>query len=274
VQPEVSIVIPVYNGMPYLELAIESALTQSYENIEIIVVDNASTDGTTQWLKSCENPKLKVIYRSELQTAAQNWTQAIQQATGTYTKLLCADDLLDPEIVSNQVALLERNPNAVMAASRRRIIDSQGRVLKQRHGLNGLGESESGSNALRKCFIAGTNVIGETAAVLFRSEIIKDVMPWHSRWPYVTDIATYARVLRSGDLVTDKRVQASFRIAATSWSASLLGEQEHQFFQWERTEIATGFVSLSTTEKVRSRVNLKLRTFARKLFFMRESRRK
>lgn len=260
--------------MPYLELALDSALAQSYENLEIIVVDNASTDGTTQYLKSCKNPKVKVIYRSELQTASQNWTQAVEEATGTYTKLLCADDLLDPEIVSNQVELLERNPNAIMAACRRRIIDSQGRVLKQRHGLNGLADSESGMNALQKCLIAGTNVIGEAAAILFRSENIKAVMPWSSQWPYVTDIATYAHVLRSGDLATDKRVQASFRIAATSWSASLLGEQEDQFFQWEKAVIATGFVSLSIIEKARSRVNLKLRTLARKLFFVREARRK
>jgi len=260
--------------MPYLELAIESVFAQSYENLEIIVVDNASVDGTTQWLKTRNNPKLKVIYRTELQAAPQNWTQAIGLATGTYIKLLCADDLLDPEIVSSQVQLLERNPNAVMAASRRRIIDSQGRVLKQRHGLNGLNESECGPDALRKCFIAGTNLIGEAAAVLFRSENIKVAMPWHSRWPYVTDIATYARVLRSGDLMIEREVQASFRIASTSWSASLLGEQESQFFQWEKYEIATGFVSLSTIEKAVSRVNLKLRTLARKLFFMREARRK
>jgi glycosyltransferase involved in cell wall biosynthesis len=260
--------------MPYLEQAIDSALTQIYENLEIVVVDNASTDGTTSWLKSSENSKLKVIYRSELQSASENWTEAVNLATGIYIKLLCADDLIDPEIVSNQVELLERNPNAVMAASRRRIIDSQGRIVKRSHGLNGLSEVEEGSQALRKCFIAGTNVIGECAAVLFRSENIKAAMPWHSRWPYVTDIATYAHVLRTGDLVTDKRVQASFRIAATSWSASLLGEQEKQFLQWEKSEIATGFVSLSPLEKVKGRLNLKLRTFARKIFFMRESRKK
>jgi len=260
--------------MPYLELAIESAIAQSYENLEIIVVDNASTDGTTAWLKSIENPKLQVMYRSELQSAADNWTQAIELATGTYTKLLCADDLLDPEIISNQVDLLGKSPNAVIAACRRRIIDSQGRVLKKSHGLNGLNESESGAQVLKKCLIAGTNVIGEAAVVLFRTRVIKAAMPWHSKWPYATDLATYAKVLRHGGLVTDQRVQASFRIATTSWSASLLGEQENQFWEWEECEIATGFVSLSFLEKAKARTNLKLRTYARKLFFMREARKK
>jgi glycosyltransferase involved in cell wall biosynthesis len=263
-------VIPVHNGLPYLELAIESALAQGYENLEVIVVDNASTDGTTQVLEAIHNPLLKVVHRNELQTASENWTQAVNSATGTYIKLLCADDLLDPDIVSNQVELLEQNPNAVMAASRRRIIDTHGKVIKKSHGLNGLSSVESGSQALVKCFTAGTNLLGEPAAVLFRTQNIKAAMPWHSRWPYVTDIATYAQVLRNGDLATDKRVQASFRIAVTSWSASLLGEQENQFYQWEKSEIASGFVFLTSLEKVRARINVKLRTIARRLFFMRE----
>jgi glycosyltransferase involved in cell wall biosynthesis len=271
VQPKVSIVIPVYNGMPYLKLAVDSALAQTYPNIEIIVVDNASQDGTAQWLQTLDSPLITIIYRNSLQSAAENWTQAIELATGTYTKLLCADDLLDPGIVFDQVELLEKNPAAVMAACRRRIIDSQGRVLKKQHGLNGLSNYETGTNALRKCFIAGTNLIGESAAVLFRTEVIKAAMPWHSQWPYVTDIATYARVLRQGDLVTDKKVQASFRIATTSWSASLLSEQEEQFHQWQNAELATGVVSLSGVNRFISRGQLKARTFARKVFFAREA---
>jgi glycosyltransferase involved in cell wall biosynthesis len=272
VQPKVSIVIPVHNGMPYVKDAVQSALNQDYENIEIIVVDNASQDGTTQWLRTLTDPQLTVIYRDELQSASENWTQAIELASGTYTKLLCADDLLDPEIVSTQVQQLEASPTSVMAASKRRIIDSQGKVVKQTHGLTGLKLRESGSAALKKCFLAGTNLLGEPASVLFKSEVIKQVMPWQSRWPYVTDIATYAKVLRHGDLVTNPHVQASFRIAVTSWSASLLGQQEEQFAQWQASELDTEFVSLSRGEKFISKAQLRSRTFVRKLFFAREAR--
>lgn len=271
-RPKVSIVIPVYNGLPYLPFAVESALAQTYDNTEIIVVDNTSQDGTTQWLKGLDYPKVTVVYRNALQSAAENWTQATDLATGRYLKLLCADDLLDPDIVSSQVAILENNPKAAMAACRRSIINSEGKTLIKHHGLTGLSEYENGAEALRKCLIAGTNLIGEAAAVLFRSELIKAAMPWHSRWPYVTDLATYARVLRQGDLVTDKRVQASFRIAVTSWSASLLNQQEEQFREWQGDELATGFVHLTRWERTRSRTNLKVRTFARKLFFMREAK--
>jgi glycosyltransferase involved in cell wall biosynthesis len=258
--------------MPYIKEALRSALDQDYENLEVLVVDNASQDGTTQWLKSQNDPRLVVVYRDELQPPAQNWTQATELATGAYTKLLCADDLLDPDITRTQVQLLEANPNAVIAASKRRIIDSQGKIVKKTHGLTGLHMCEDGSTALKKCFLAGTNLLGEAASVLFRTEVIKQVMPWHERWPYVTDIATYAQVLRLGDLVTSDRVQASFRIAATSWSASLVGQQEQQFADWQSSELETNFVVLSKWQIVQSAFNLKVRTIARKIFFMRESR--
>jgi hypothetical protein len=258
--------------MPYLKEAVTSALQQSYENIEVIVIENASTDTSAEWLKSQADPRLRVVYRPELQSAGLNWTQAVDEGSGEYLKLLCADDLLDPEIVADQVAVLQAEPQAVMVSSKRRVIDSQGKVIKQTHGLTGLKQIEQGSAVLKKCFLAGTNLLGEPASILFRTSEIKAVMPWHTTWPYVTDVATYAQVLRRGELLTINKVQASFRIAATSWSASLISQQESQFAQWQKSELETGFVTLTPLENARSVLNLKIRTFARKLFFAREAR--
>jgi len=272
VDPKVSIVIPNYNGMPYLQDAVASALAQNYGNCEVIVVENASTDESAQWLQTQSDARLRVVYRTELQSAGLNWTQAVQESSGEYLKLLCADDLLDQQIIADQVAALEAHPTAVMVSSKRRIIDSQGTVLKKTHGLTGLKQLESGPAALKKCFLAGTNLLGEPASILFKAAEIKAVMPWHTTWPYVTDVATYAQVLRRGDLVTVNKVQASFRIATTSWSASLVGQQESQFAQWQKSELETGYVTLTPIEKAKSAISLKLRTFARKIFFARETR--
>jgi len=270
VNPKVSIVIPVHNGMPYIMDALRSALEQDYENLEVLVVDNASQDGTTQWLKSQKDPRLSVIYRDELQPSTQNWTQAIQLATGTYTKLLCADDFLDPDITRTQVQLFEMNPGSVIAASRRRIIDSNGIVRKKHHGLNGFRELESGESALKKCLIAGTNLLGEPASVMFRSELVKEVMPWPSEWPYLTDLAIYADVMRFGPVVCNFKVQSSFRVSAHSWSASLLGQQSAQFSEWKQHELDRQFVTLSSWEEGHARLNLKARTIGRRIFFARE----
>jgi glycosyltransferase involved in cell wall biosynthesis len=260
--------------MPYIKESVQSAINQDYTHIEIIVVENASQDGTAQWLRTLQEPQVRVIYRDELQSAADNWTQAIEMANGEYTKLLCADDILDPEIVSTQLHLMMENPTAVMAACKRRIINSEGDVMMKSHGLSRLNLLESGSTAVKKCLLAGNNLLGEPASVLFKSAMIKQVMPWQNEWPYLTDLATYAQVLRQGDLVTDPRVLASFRIATTSWSASLLSQQQEQFALWQTSELDSGFVSLTRTEKFASKMQLSARTVVRRLFFAREMRRK
>lgn len=268
--PRVSIVIPVYNGRPYVQAALESALNQSYQNTEVIVIDNASTDGTAEWLKSLSNPKLKIVFRNSTQSSAANWTQAVVAGSGEFLKLLCADDMLDNDIVGEQVRLLEKYPTAVMAASKRRIIDSNGIVRKKQHGLNGFRKLESGESALKKCLIAGTNLLGEPGSVMFRSELVKDAMPWPSEWPYLTDLAIYADLMQVGQVASSFKVQASFRVSAHSWSASLLGQQSAQFSQWKRYELDREFVSLSTWEEAHARLNLKARTIGRRIFFARE----
>lgn len=268
--PRVSIVIPVYNGMPYVQAALESALNQSYQNTEVIVIDNSSTDGTAEWLKSLSNPKLKIVFRNSTQPSAANWTQAVMAGSGEFLKLLCADDLLDLDIVADQLRLFKKYPTAAIAASKRRIIDSNGIVRKKQHGLNGFRELESGESALKKCLIAGTNLLGEPGSVMFRSELVKDVMPWPSEWPYLTDLAIYADVMRFGKVACSFKVQSSFRVSADSWSASLLGQQSAQFSQWKQHELDRGFVSLSTWEEGNARLNLKARTIGRRIFFARE----
>ena len=268
--PKVSIVIPVYNGMPYVQGAVESALAQNYPNVEVVVIDNFSSDGTTEWLKSLSNDNLRVVFRDSTQPSAANWTQAVNAGSGEFLKLLCADDLLDQDIVEDQVRLFEKYPSAVIAASKRRIIDSHGNVRKKQHGLNGFRVLESGESALKKCLIAGTNLLGEPGSVMFRADVVKRVMPWPTDWPYLTDLAIYADVMRFGQVVSNFKVQASFRVSAHSWSASLLEQQPAQFTQWKKHEIERGFVSLSPWQEVHARVNLKARTIGRKIYFARE----
>jgi glycosyltransferase involved in cell wall biosynthesis len=93
--PLVSIVIPVHNGGEHLIDSVRSALDQDYPNLEVVVIDNASNDGAVDLLHRLEDPRLQVHRYDELIPAADNWTRAVQAGKGTYTKLLCADDLLE-----------------------------------------------------------------------------------------------------------------------------------------------------------------------------------
>lgn len=269
----VSIVIPVYNGMPTLPDAVGSALAQTHGDLEVVVIDNASTDGGSDWLRDQRDPRIRVVHRDTLQPAADNWDQAIAESRGAYVKLLCADDLIDPMALEHQVADLAAAPGAVMAAARRKVIDAGGRVMRERHGLGSLRGVVDGRAAVRYCCVAGTNVLGEPSAVLFRGEAIRGAMPWVPTWPYVIDLATYATVLRSGDVVCNPLVLASFRVSGTSWSSSLVGQQYAQFRAWRDALLASGEVRLGAAERARSDVNLRVRAFARQQYFRRAQRR-
>jgi glycosyltransferase involved in cell wall biosynthesis len=267
-----SIVVPVYNGMPYLSDAIGSALAQEYPNLEIIVIDNASTDGSGEWLDSVGDPRLRVVHRDSTQPAPENWTQAIAESRGKYVKLMCADDWIDPHSVEIQVADLEANSGAVMTASRRRIIDAQGATMKASHGLESLSGVVDGKDALRNCCLAGTNTLGEAAAVMFDGDRIRAAMPWRATWPYMTDLATYAEVLRNGTVVCDRRVLAAFRVTASSWSSTLLDEQPRQFRGWRDSVTSSGQVSFSWLDRVRSEASLRARTIGRRVYFKKVAR--
>jgi len=108
-QPLVSVIIPTYNTGVYIKEAVDSALSQTHPNIEIIVVDDGSTDNTKAVLQPYINSeKVKYIYqRNKGLPGARN--TAIKEAKGKYVALLDADDLFLPDKLGRQVQHLEEN---------------------------------------------------------------------------------------------------------------------------------------------------------------------
>jgi glycosyltransferase involved in cell wall biosynthesis len=268
----VSIVIPVFNGMPYLPEAVKSALDQEYRPLEVVVVDNASTDGSRQYLETLSDPLLRVVYREHTQAAAANWTEAISHARGSLVKLMCADDVLHPGAITRQVDTINAHPRAGLVANRRAVMNGAGETIKRQHGLDGLRGQVVGIEATKACLRAGTNLLGEPVCVLFRADVIKAAMPWEARWPYMTDMATYAKVLARCFVVCDPVPIATFRISSTSWSSDLLREQPNQFRGWRAVAVKDPAIGWSALDHLRSNISLALRTAARRAYFVREQR--
>ena len=88
----ISIIIPVYNCEKYIDDAIESILSQDYSQLEIIVVDDGSTDNSAKIIKSYNNPKIKYLYQENLGPAAAR-NKGIKFASGDFIAFLDADDL-------------------------------------------------------------------------------------------------------------------------------------------------------------------------------------
>ena len=111
----VSIIIPAYNQAHYLGAAIASALGQSYGDVEVIVVDDGSTDKTREVVEQIGDPRLRYVYQENQGLSAARNT-GIRHACGTYLSYLDSDDLFLPEKVALLLAVMEERPEVGLVA--------------------------------------------------------------------------------------------------------------------------------------------------------------
>jgi len=260
----VSVVVPVFNGLPHLRELTESLLAQDYPDLEIVFSEGGSTDGSPAYLASITDPRVRVVTAPPNSGAAGNWTHASEAANGEFIKLVCQDDLIRPFAVSRQVAALEAHPPAVMAIAQRDIVDANGTVLYPSRGTAGLGAGVvSGRRVIRTCYLQGTNVIGEPLAVLFRREPFLASMPWDDSNPLVLDLLMYEKVAALGDVVVDKTSLGGFRVSTSSWSTRLAGVQRQQFEKWQADYAASASPTPTATERSRAKAGVWTQTMLR-----------
>jgi glycosyltransferase involved in cell wall biosynthesis len=124
--PKVSIIIPAYNAMTYLPETVDSVLKQTYNDFEVIVVNDSSTDETEQWVSQIADSRVKLISQ-ENQGAAGARNNGIGHAQGEYIAFLDADDLWEPTKIEKQVHSLDSNPEVGLVYTWVACIDEKGK---------------------------------------------------------------------------------------------------------------------------------------------------
>lgn len=128
--PMVSVVIPNYNYLRYLPRRIESVLSQTYTDYEVILLDDASTDGSAEYLRGFEgHPKVSRVIINETNTGSpfKQWARGVEAARGRYVWIAEADDLAEPDFLERTVGLLETHPRMTLAMTMSELIDGEGR---------------------------------------------------------------------------------------------------------------------------------------------------
>lgn len=157
--PKVSIVIPVYNGAKYLREAIDSALAQTYKNIEVIVVNDGSTDGgRTEEIAKSYGDKLR-YYHKENGGVASALNLGIREMRGEYFSWLSHDDAYYPNKVEVQISYLKNEDGNVILYSDYDLIDSQSNFIRTEK----IGHIEP--QDFRQALITGHPIHGCTALV-------------------------------------------------------------------------------------------------------------
>ena len=219
--PLVSVVVPVYNCVAFIDATMQSILAQTFRDFELLVSDNASTDGTWEALQQyTTDPRVRMTRLASTIPGPENFNQVTDLATGEFIKIVCADDVLYPDNLEVLLTELTAHPSALLAVSSRDIIDATGRIVLRNRGLAGLRGEVTGTDAIRRSVLAGTNIFGEPPSALFRRAALVDAGGWDGRFPYMMDLATYCAVLLhgNGNLVAVPRPLWAFRISASQES--------------------------------------------------------
>lgn len=142
--PRLTIGLPVYNGGEYLDTALSSLRAQTFEDFELLVSDNASTDDTREIAErhAREDPRIVVDRLERNLGAAPNYNRLVARARGVYFKWAAHDDLCLPGFLAACVGALDEDPGAVLAYPLTRVIDGRGmRIASYQDGLHLSGET-------------------------------------------------------------------------------------------------------------------------------------
>jgi len=126
-----TVAIPVYNRRQFIERAISSALAQQVPDLEIVVIDNCSTDGTWELLRDLSASNLRLLRNSSNIGLFGNLNRCLQEARGKYLRVLCSDDRLLPDCLAHEIDILERHPEATLVSTQGWQVDETGRRLRR-----------------------------------------------------------------------------------------------------------------------------------------------
>ena len=198
--PLVSVVIPCYNGEAYLAEAIESALTQTYQPVEIIVVDDGSTDSSPQIAQKF--PVRYIRQQNQGLTASRNL--GIRESRGDYIVFLDADDRLKPEAIETGLGVLAEHPECAMTVGDHVFLSADGsRVAASRKDCL----TDSHYEALLK-----SNFIEMISSVLFRRSVLEQLGGFDTGLRVAEDYELYLRIARDYPMCCHPAVVAEYRL--------------------------------------------------------------
>ncbi|MFK7997003.1 MAG: glycosyltransferase family 2 protein [Granulosicoccus sp.] len=205
--PPVTIGIPTYNRADgYLRTCLEAALAQDYAQLEIIVSDNCSSDGTQELMSGYTDPRLRYIRHKENIGANPNFNYCLDQAKGQYFLLLHDDDLIDPDFVSSCISAIPPGTTAGIVRTGTRIIDTHGSVVYEAENLTATDKFTS---------FWGDWCTGQTSyylcSTLFNTESVRRLGGFGSPTNLLLDLVAAVRITGSESWVDVRQVKASFR---------------------------------------------------------------
>jgi hypothetical protein len=211
-RPRVTVVIPCYNYGRYLPEAVDSALSQENVEVDVIVVDDASTDGSAAvaWGLAAADPQILVVHHEQNQGHIATYNDGLSRARGRYVTLLSADDVIAPGALGRAVALMEANPKVGLVYGLPKDFVEQPPPVAL-HGRSTWTVWEGGRWIALAC-ARGRNFI-LSPEVVMRTEAMLSVGAYSASLPHSGDLEYWLRAAASWDVGRiNGPVQAFYRV--------------------------------------------------------------
>ncbi len=187
--PRVSIVIPTYNRADLLPFTLQSALDQTFRDVEILVIDNASTDDTPQLMAQYAG-RVRYIRKPVNKGLVDSYNMGFREAAGEFIMLLDSDDTIHPAMLEKQVGYLDRSPHADLVRTAGFYVDINGdKIARMRVAPSGPGRQMLASLVLGNFEMCGS--------ILYRKRTIDRVgpedesLPVYGDWDYSLRLALH-----------------------------------------------------------------------------------
>lgn len=180
----VSVLVPTYNGERHLAAALDSALAQTHTELEILVGDDCSTDGTRALAEAyaARDERVRVLAALPHNLGAPlNQERLHEAARGAFVKPLLQDDVLHPECVATLLAPLLADERVALATSKRGLIDDAGGPLPDQPWTAALTAADTllDGTSLGDAMLGGTaNLVGEVTTALYRAGLVEPADLW------------------------------------------------------------------------------------------------
>lgn len=211
-QPQVSIIIPVYNGAEHLAESIESVLAQTHQNWDCTIIDNCSTDGSAEIARryAAKDSRIMVLENEKFLRVIPNHNLALRQISPTskYCKIVFADDWIFPQCIEEMVSLAEEHPSVGIVGA----YGMQGHEVMWT-GLPYPSTLVSGREVCRLLFLGGVYVFGTANSLLYRSDLVRAHDPFFNEANLHGDMEACIVLLKGCDfgfvhqILTFKRVR-------------------------------------------------------------------
>ena len=249
--PKISVLIPSYNHENYIKEAIESVLNQTFQDFELIIIDDGSTDKTVDKIKEFDDERIQLYVFEKNQGAPNAINNCIKRAKGEYIAYISSDDVWELDKLEKQVNFMEKNPSIDVLFTKVSFIGENSEILDENSSNVELynfykdifdKNNRSREEWLKRFFLKGNCICHPS--ILIKKEIYDIVGLYDERLANLPDFDMWVRICFNHDIYILDEKLVRFRIRDNDANISSPTPETHKRIKFEQKQILNHYLSI------------------------------